>query len=153
MHHFGLHKKHWGSGIFSHVHDIKGRKVVEGLNWAWAHWGSEQQEELRYQVTYHMYLASGGRLLYTPSIELVVGWTVCETLLFHSQFFGHLLISSYSHEKRHQALPAFPYCKRQKAGRGLGVRLAVSKVGASSPDLCTESCVRGWTHTDTIRQQ
>jgi len=28
----------------------------------WAHWGSEQQEELRYQVhvTYHTYAASGG---------------------------------------------------------------------------------------------
>ena len=35
--------------------------------------GSEQQEELRYQVTYHAYLASGGRLSYTPSIERVVG--------------------------------------------------------------------------------
>jgi len=40
----------------------------------WVHWlGSEQQEELSHQVTYHMYLASRGRLLYTPSIELIVG--------------------------------------------------------------------------------
>jgi len=39
----------------------------------WAHWVSEQQEELRYQVTYHTYVASRGRLLYTPSVELVVG--------------------------------------------------------------------------------
>ena len=46
-----------------------------------AHWGSEQQEELRIQVTYHMYLASLGQLSYTPSVELVVGWTICETFL------------------------------------------------------------------------
>jgi len=26
----------------------------------WVHWGSEQQEGLRYQATYHTYLASGG---------------------------------------------------------------------------------------------
>jgi len=37
-----------------------------------AHWGSEQYDELRYQVTYHTYLASGGQLSYTPSIECVV---------------------------------------------------------------------------------
>jgi len=38
-----------------------------------AYWGSEQQEELRYQVltTHIYYLASEGRLLYTPNIELV----------------------------------------------------------------------------------
>jgi len=39
----------------------------------WVHWVSEQQEELRYQVTYNMYVTSGGQLLYTPSVELVVG--------------------------------------------------------------------------------
>ena len=39
----------------------------------WVHWGSEQQEELRYQVTYYTYGTNGGRLLYTPSVELVVG--------------------------------------------------------------------------------
>jgi len=38
----------------------------------WVHWGSERQEELRYQVTYPTYVASRGRLLYTPSVELVV---------------------------------------------------------------------------------
>ena len=59
-----------GPDIFSHVYDIKGRKAVE---MTWAQWGSDQQEELRYQITYHMYIASRGRLLYTPSIELVVG--------------------------------------------------------------------------------
>jgi len=39
----------------------------------WVQWGSDQQEELRYQVTYNTYLASGGQLLYTPSVEFVVG--------------------------------------------------------------------------------
>jgi len=38
----------------------------------WTYWGSEQQEELSYQVTYPMYVASGGQLLYAPSVELVV---------------------------------------------------------------------------------
>ena len=31
---------------------------------------SEQQEELRYQVTYHTYLPSGGRLSGGDSVEL-----------------------------------------------------------------------------------
>jgi len=26
----------------------------------WVHWGSEQQEELRYQVSYHTYVAYKG---------------------------------------------------------------------------------------------
>ena len=85
------------------------------------HWGSEQQEELRYRVTYHMYLASGGRLLYTLSIELVGHRTISET--FRSEVFGLLSITSSSHEKRYQALLAFLYCKQQKAERGLATRL------------------------------
>jgi len=32
------------------------------------HWGSEQQEELKYQVTYHTYGASEGQLLYTLNL-------------------------------------------------------------------------------------
>jgi len=28
----------------------------------WAHWGSEQQEEIQYHVTYYTYLASGQQL-------------------------------------------------------------------------------------------
>ena len=35
--------------------------------------GSEQQEELMCQVTYHTYPASTVQLFYTPSIERVVG--------------------------------------------------------------------------------
>ena len=37
--------------------------------------------------------------------------------------FLNLVITSCSREKRYQALPTFPYCKRRKAGRGLGTRL------------------------------
>ena len=33
----------------------------------------EQRKEPRYQLTYHTYLASRGRLSYTPSVERVVG--------------------------------------------------------------------------------
>ena len=69
---FQLHEGRGGPDIFSHVRDVKDRKVVEMTYRTWAQQGSEQQEELRYQVTYHTYLASGGQLLCTPSVELVV---------------------------------------------------------------------------------
>jgi len=53
-----MHEEHRRHGIFFHVHDIK---VVERtkLN-VKAHWGSEQQQELRYLVTYHTYVAGLG---------------------------------------------------------------------------------------------
>ena len=38
-------------------------------------------------------------------------------------FFYPFVDYVMSHEKRYQALPAFPYCKQQKAGLGLGTRL------------------------------
>ena len=41
------------------------------------------------------------------------GLASCESLMTTGAFS----------EKRYQALLAFPYCKRQKAGRGLGTRL------------------------------
>jgi len=41
---FRLHEERGGPGIFSHVCNIKGRKDV------WAHWGSEQQEELTTRI-------------------------------------------------------------------------------------------------------
>ena len=43
------------------------------------------------------------------------------------QIFCNLPITSCSREKRYQALLAFPYCKRRKAGRGLGTRLVSDK--------------------------
>ena len=93
----------------------------KGFNWTWAHWGSGQQ-----YLTHHTYQASRGWLSYTPSIELVAGWT---TSLFHSEFsFCRLSITSCSCEKRYQALPTFPYCKRWKAGWGPGARLGFASI-------------------------
>jgi len=82
----------------------------------WAHWGSEQLEELRYRVAYHTYLASRGQLLYTPCAELVVGWTISETLLLRSC----ICWLRHAHVKEDTRLPVFPYCKRWW---GLGTRL------------------------------
>jgi len=40
-------------------------------------------------VTYHTYLASGGRLLYTMSVELVGHWTIRKwNFAFRSEVFG-----------------------------------------------------------------
>ena len=39
--------------------DVKGRKI--DFNCVWAHWVTEQQEQRKYQSTYHMYLASEGQ--------------------------------------------------------------------------------------------
>ena len=66
-----MHEERRGPVIFSHMHDVKGRKVERGVNWMWAHWGSEQQEELRYMyhVPYHTDVASRRWLLYTPSVS------------------------------------------------------------------------------------
>ena len=54
--HFRLHKGHWGPGIFLTCMTSRVESWYKGLNWMWVHWGSEQQEELRYQVTYHTYV-------------------------------------------------------------------------------------------------
>jgi len=56
--------------------------------------GPEQQKEPRYQVAYHVYLASGRWLSYTPSIKRVVSWTIRETQLVISANFRHLPITS-----------------------------------------------------------
>ena len=62
--------KRGGPGTSSHVSDVKGRKTGRKRGRTWV---SEQQEERRYQVTNHTYLASGGRLSYSPSVERVDG--------------------------------------------------------------------------------
>ena len=69
----------------------------------WAHWGSEQQEELRYQVSYHKYVAGRGWLLYTPSVELVVGWTIRTSF----SFWIFLSIISCLREKKIPGSPHF----------------------------------------------
>ena len=79
------------------------------------HWGSEQQEELGYQVTYHMYVASRGWLLYTLNVKLVVGWTICETLLFCSDFFFAICRLHYAHVRKDIRLPAFGWTCREVA--------------------------------------
>ena len=58
------------------------------INWTWLHWCSEQQEALRYKVTYHTHVASRGWRSYTPSVESVVGWALCKTWLFILKFFA-----------------------------------------------------------------
>ena len=64
--------KRGGPGTSSHVSDVEGRKGKKDRKRGRT-WVSEQQEERRYQVTYHTYLASGGRLSYSPSVERVDG--------------------------------------------------------------------------------
>ena len=80
--------------------------------------GPEQRLEPRYKVAHHTYLASGRRLSYTLSVECVVDCQYVKHSLLVRQIFV-----TCSREKRYQALPAFPYCKRRKAGQGLGTRL------------------------------
>ena len=86
------------------------------------HTGPRTAKEPRYQVTYHMYLASGRRLSYTPSVERVVGLKyVKRTLLVLQNFIFRLC---HAHVRKDTRLStAFPYCKRRKAGRGLRILL------------------------------
>ena len=54
-----------------------------------------------------MYLASRGRLSYTPSVECVVSWTIRETQPVCSENFCLFPITSCSCEKRYQGSPYF----------------------------------------------
>ena len=82
--------------------------------------GPHQQKEPVYQVTYHSYLAGGGQLSHTLSVE---HWRIHLNTACLFWKFCHFPITPCSREKRCQALPTFPYCKWQKAGRGLGTKL------------------------------
>ena len=72
--------------------------------------------------------------------------------LFVLKNFCHFPITSCSREERYKGLPAFLYCKRRKAGRGLGTRLALncllnilkalSNSPLSVPDLRLQRCRR-----------
>ena len=64
-------KERGGPGMFLHVRDVEGRKVVERAQLNVGELGLRTAR--RAKVTYHMYIASGGRLSYTPSVERVVG--------------------------------------------------------------------------------
>ena len=55
--------------------------------------------------------------------ECWVHWTIHETQPVYSENSCHFPFMSYSHEKRYQTLLDFLYCKRRKAGQGLGTRL------------------------------
>ena len=83
----------------------------------WANWGSEQQEEQRYEVTYHTCLASGVDS-YTPSRECVVRWTIHETLPFHSEVFFAIC---HAHMRKHTRLSPLVFtASDKKLGGGLG---------------------------------
>ena len=57
--------------MFPHVCDVKGRKDL----FERGRTGAQNSKKSKgiYEVTYHTYFASGGRLLCTPSVERVVG--------------------------------------------------------------------------------
>ena len=59
--------------------------------------------------------------------------------LVSSANFCNLLITSCSREKTYQTLPAFSYCKRQKAGRGLGTRLHMYAISLIFPALLADT--------------
>ena len=90
--------------------------------------GLEHQNEPSYHRNLPHISSYWGRLSYTPSIEHVVGLKICETELVNSGNVRKFPITSCSREKRYQALTTFPYCKRWKAGRGLGTRLRLMYV-------------------------
>ena len=85
--------------------------------------GPEQRKEPRYQVTYHTYLASGRRLSYTPSVERVVGLKYTKRTLLVLQNFTIFRLRHAHVRKDTRLSTAFPYCKRRKAGRDLGILL------------------------------
>ena len=77
---------------------------------------------------YHMYLVSGRRLSFIPSVECIVGWKYAKRSLLVWQIFCHFLITSCSREKRYQALPTLLYWKRRKAWWGLGTPHATNSL-------------------------
>ena len=78
--------------------------------------GARGSEELRYQVTYHMYLSSKGPLSYTPGIELN------NTRKF-SFFIFSVCRLRHVHMRKHTRLsPLFRTAsnKNLRLGKGLG---------------------------------
>ena len=63
------------------LRDIRIERMVERVYLCMGTLGPEQQKEPRCQPAHHIYLASRGRLSYTPSIEPVVGWTIHNAVL------------------------------------------------------------------------
>jgi len=102
-----LHKEQ----IFSHVHDIKGGKAVERTVGA-----------LRLRTTRIAKVSGDISSWWGATILHTKRWT-CNSLnnqwnfAFRSEFCGHLLIMSSSHEKRYKAFPTFPNASDKKLGR------------------------------------
>ena len=53
--------------------------------------------------------------------------------------FTDYLPLCHAHQKRYQALPAFLYCKRRKAGQGWGTRLCLAGLKSSTMSLTNHS--------------
>ena len=66
--------------------------------------GPEQRSKPRYQVTYHMYLASGRWLSYTPSVEHVVGWKYMKRSMLALQIFTIFQLC-HAHMRKDTRLP------------------------------------------------
>ena len=77
------------------------------------HWGSKQQEELRYQVTYHAYLASRVTVTHTKRWSC---WTVRETWFFRSAIC-HL---RHTHVRKETSSPHFSILQVTDSWQGLG---------------------------------
>jgi len=88
-----------------------------------AHWVSEQHEEWRYQIRYDTYLAGRGVgwLSYTPSVEHIAGWMTSKMSSISCQFIS---CHAYVTLSTRPSLLS-PYCKWQKDGQGLGMRLGL----------------------------
>ena len=67
-------------------------------------------------VTCYTYLVFRGWISHTPSIECIVGWTMCNTFTFCYTNSGHFSIPSCSHEKRYQVLPGYT-CSCSRVGK------------------------------------
>ena len=129
-----------GPGIFSHMSDVKiERVVVERVKLCVGALGPEQRKEpIGYQVTYHTYLASGRRLSYTPSVECIVGWTICKT----QPVLPFFLITS---SKDTRLSPLFRTARDRKLGGPLALKYRIwtpslEKLGSVNIRMAVKNC-------------
>ena len=123
-------------GMFSHVSSVKAREalIVRGHTRR-----LRTPKERRHWATYHtyVYLANGGKISYTPSVEGIVGWTKHKMLPYWSVNSGPISIASWSHEKRYQVLPMYTYL-RARVARERGYLILPTH---GKPTLFTECCL------------
>ena len=81
--------------------------------------GLEQQKEPRYQVTYYTYVASGGQLTYTPSVELAVGWRYAKCSLLILQIFA-IFVLRRAHMRKDTRLSRFSMLEVTESWAGPG---------------------------------